>query len=325
MGSIEKIYKLHQLFKERRTPVSLNEIQEELECSERHAYRLVNEELRDKFGAPIELNTERGGYYYNTKQQDNYELPGVWMSQAELEGLSMAHFILERVQAGLLNTDIQKLVQRIQKILANKKIGGSQNLTERIHILSMGRRTYNDAAYKAVINSINKQQQLQVVYYSKSNNETKTRTISPQQLVFYRDNWYLDAYCHTANELRIFALDGIQQVTASQHAAHQIPPEKLHRHYATAYGLFAGEATRTAVLKFNAYRARWVAQEQWHPDQKGTQLADGSYELHLPYHHATELIMDILKYGAEVEVISPPDLRAAVAEKLRAAEKIYAT
>jgi predicted DNA-binding transcriptional regulator YafY len=64
------------------------------------------------------------------------------------------------------------------------------------------------------------------------------REFSPQRLVHYRDNWYLDAVLKTG------------------------------------YGLFAGEAERRAVLRFSPERAQWVSKEKWHPSQVGTLLAE---------------------------------------------------
>ncbi|MGH8744397.1 MAG: helix-turn-helix transcriptional regulator, partial [Burkholderiales bacterium] len=77
------------------------------------------------------------------------------------------------------------------------------------------------------------------------------------------------------------------------------------------------------VLRFTAERARWVAEEQWHPQQKGVFLEDGSYKLSIPYSGTHELVMDILKYGPDVEVIAPGELRSAVAAQLEAAGKQY--
>jgi proteasome accessory factor C len=78
----------------------------------------------------------------------------------------------------------------------------------------------------------------------------------------------------------------------------------------------------TAVLRFTAERARWVANEEWHPEQRGEFLPDGRYQLSLPYADPRELIMDILKYGPDVEVVAPDSLRAAVAERL-STESMY--
>ncbi len=97
----------------------------------------------------------------------------------------------------------------------------------------------------------------------------------------------------------------------------------LSQHFADAYGIFAGKSDKTAVLIFNAYRARWVAEEMWHPKQQGRFLEDGRYEVSIPYGKSQELIMDILKYGPDVEVIAPEELRQAVKERLIQALGIY--
>ena len=68
-----------------------------------------------------------------------------------------------------------------------------------------------------------------------------------------------------------------------------------------------------------------MAEEQWHPQQEGRILADGSYELRIPYADPRELVMDILKHGAEVEVIAPPELRREVAQQLCKAAEKYTT
>jgi len=69
--------------------------------------------------------------------------------------------------------------------------------------------------------------------------------------------------------------------------------------------------------------SRWIAEEQWHPDQKGSYDDEGAWTLELPFSSARELVMDILRYGPEVEVLSPDSLRDAVAESARLAAEIY--
>ena len=77
------------------------------------------------------------------------------------------------------------------------------------------------------------------------------------------------------------------------------------------------------MLRFSAERARWVADERWHPQQSGQFLTDGRYELRIPYRHDQELIMDILRHGSHVEVVSPETLRAEVGQRLREALTQY--
>ena len=56
----------------------------------------------------------------------------------------------------------------------------------------------------------------------------------------------------------------------------------------------------------------------------GTKLADGRYQLDIPYSDPRELVMDILKNGPDVEVIAPEALRKEVKARLVEALQQYA-
>jgi hypothetical protein len=62
-----------------------------------------------------------------------------------------------------------------------------------------------------------------------------------------------------------------------------------------------------------------MADEKWHPEQDGKWPPDGRYELRIPYQNPRELVMHIMRHGANVEVVTPPDLRNEVQEQLRRA------
>ena len=80
---------------------------------------------------------------------------------------------------------------------------------------------------------------------------------------------------------------------------------------------FSGEATAWASLRFTPQRARWVAQETWHPEQRAKFERDGSYVLEVPFSDPRELMMDVLKYGADIEVLGPASLRDQVNAEIR--------
>ena len=78
-----------------------------------------------------------------------------------------------------------------------------------------------------------------------------------------------------------------------------------------------------AVLRFSKERARWVADKRWHPEQAGQYLVDGRYELRIPYRDERELVMDIMRHGADVEAVSPVKLRESVKTQLNQALSAY--
>ena len=58
-------------------------------------------------------------------------------------------------------------------------------------------------------------------------------------------------------------------------------------------------------------------------DQHGRPLDNGGFELRVPYSQEPELLMDILKYGADCEVVGPKALREKVVGLLKAAVGRY--
>lgn len=164
---------------------------------------------------------------------------------------------------------------------------------------------------------------LQITHYGRQVNKLSEREISPQRLVYYRDNWYLDAFCHNKDDLRTFAMDALGVVTLLDKPAVSIEETDLRAELESGYGIFAGAKQEIAKLKFSPFRARWVSKEIWHPEQKSEMQEDGSLLLWIPFSDERELILDILRQGEEVEVVAPAALREMVKNKLRLAIKIY--
>ena len=321
MDRLTRVYKLHQILKSRRRPVPLQVLREELECSRASVIRIIRD-LRLFFRAPLEYDRQANGYCYTQAEGHSFELPGLWFSAAELHSLLAAHKLLTEAQPGLLDGLLAPLAKRIDDILSSVHLGGGE-VARRIRILPMAERAPLDAHFQTVAGAVLQRRRIRIRYYNRSRDERSEREVSPQRLIHYRDNWYLDAWCHMAGALRSFALDAIEAASALDAKAQDEPDAKLDAHFTASYGIFAGAPKATAVLRFTTERARWVARERWHPKQTARFLDDGRYELRIPYSDPRELVMDILKYGVEVEVVSPVDLRRLVAEKLTKAATQY--
>ena len=187
----------------------------------------------------------------------------------------------------------------------------------------MGARAMALPHFELVANAVLKRQRVHIAYAGRSSNTVTEREISPQRLVHYRENWYVDAWCHLREDVRSFAVDAIQRAALLDKKAKNVADKELDEVLASGYGIFSGRSTQWAKLRFTAERARWVGSEQWHPKQKSSYAADGAYVLEVPYADDRELIGDILRHGAEVEVLGPPALRRAVRGQLNAALKRY--
>jgi proteasome accessory factor C len=321
MDRLQRIYKLHQAVSSRRHPVSCQTLQDELECSRATVNRII-QEMRLYFNAPIEYDREHNGYHYALADRETFELPGLWFSETELYALLTTQQLLAHVQPGLLDTQLKPVKERIEQILAARHLG-SEEISARVRILRMTGRNVALECFQTIAGALLQRNRLHISYHGRGNDETSQREISPQRLIHYRDNWYLDAWCHTRKALRSFAVERIIAAKALPQPCRDVPEKQLDAHYASSYGIFAGKPKHTAVLRFTPERARWVADEHWHPQQQSLVLEDGSYELRIPYSDPRELVRDILKHGAEVEVVEPASLRQLLQQQLQQALEKY--
>jgi proteasome accessory factor C len=320
MDRFDRIFDLHKLLSASRYPVSRQRIEEELECSRATAKRIIDA-MRLYLNAPIKYDRELNGYYYDRSDGEMYELPGVWFNSSELHALLSVQQLLEHVQPGLLDQQLAPLKNRIEALLKAQALGGNQ-LSQRIRILRAASRPAGEY-FQRVSSALAQRRQLKISYYQRASDTATERTLSPQRLTYYRDNWYLDAYCHLRQGLRTFALDALTKAEVLTDNALDLTPEELDAHTTDSYGIFSGQSSLMAHLRFTPRRARWVCRETWHPLQQSSWSEKGEYELHIPYHREEELVMDILKYGADVEVIGPAQLRSRIQQQLQNALALY--
>jgi predicted DNA-binding transcriptional regulator YafY len=180
----------------------------------------------------------------------------------------------------------------------------------------MPARSVEPKRFQTICSATLSRKRLQLIYYNHSTGEETQRIVSPQRLIYYKANWYLDGWCHLRKALRSFAVDAIRVATILPLKTREVSNAVLDIHLGGGYGIFAGNPHNTAVLKFTPEAARWVAREQWHSLQKQRLDADGCLILEIPYSQDHELMMDILRYGNRVEVLQPPSLRERIESAL---------
>jgi predicted DNA-binding transcriptional regulator YafY len=282
------------------------------------------EYLRDRLAAPIIWDREHRGYSYDNNEMgaDRYQLPGLWFNTSEIQALLSMDALLENLQPGILSNHVKPLQSRI-RLLLDKGDHSVEEISKRIRILPVAAKNYSGQNFQIISQAVLTRKRLRIRYYSRQQDSDSRREISPQRLVYYRDNWYLDSWCHWRKALRSFAVDAIKQIEILPETAKNIDEQYLNNELTSGYGIFSGAETHQAVLRFSPRIARWVSRESWHPQQQSEYDKSGYYVLKIPYSQDIELIMDILKHGPEVEVLAPPELRNKVIERIRAMQDLY--
>ncbi len=276
--------------------------------------------LRDRLNAPVVFDRDLGGWRLDRNPHHlgtQYEMPGMWFSAQEIHALlTMMHLLANLDAGGLLQPHIAPLRKKLSQILGTGAPLDAE-VGHRIKLVTLGARRMDLPAFQAVGTALLRRQRLRLSYRSRGKAQSTEREVSPQRLVHYRDNWYLDAWCHLRNALRNFSVDAIEHVQVVDTPARDVPEPELDATLGAGYGIFAGHEVQWATLRFTAHRARWVAAETWHPQQRGTWDDAGRWLLELPYADPRELEMDILRHMPHVEVLAPAVLRHSVVEKMR--------
>lgn len=314
MDKLDRIQQLHQLFISHRQPIKLRTLAERLECSEKNARRLIDA-LQDFMRRPVAYDEQHKGWHYAGPAPEGWQVPGLWLTAQELQSLATLLQVLETFGNGLLNSELSAVSNTIRTLLEARRIDADA-LAQRIKILPIAHRTTPNAVLLQVAEALLQRRQL-ALHYVDYDKRSSQRSLSPQTLVYYRDNWYLDAWCHRRNALRIFALARMERVQVLDIPALHVSDKELQQHFADSYGIFAGRTKATATLRFRASIAREIAQQQWHPQQQGRW--DGKdYVLQVPYSDERELVRDVMRYVPEVMVEGPEALRKEVLRRLEA-------
>jgi predicted DNA-binding transcriptional regulator YafY len=246
-----------------------------------------------------------------------YELPGMWFSAEEILALLTMQQLLENLDAGaLLSSHVRPLRARLEKALG-EGLQASAEAVRRIRVETLAARRINLPHFQALGTALLRRQRVLLEYRSRGKDEQSRREVSPQRLIHYRDNWYLDGWCHLREGLRSFSIDAIQAVQVLQEAALDVIDADIDAVLGAGYGIFGGRAGQRALLRFSAERARWVAAERWHREQHGRWDAEGRWLLTVPFSDPRELVMDILRHVPEVEVLAPEALHEEVMRRLR--------
>lgn len=308
MDRTERIHRIDQMLSNRGT-VPKERFLDELQIS-LATFKRDLEYMKDRLHAPIVWDREANGYRFDHAHLTGprYELPGLWFNDSELHALLTMRQLLDDVQPGLLGPHLQPLQSKLQAILASMK-DSPEEIAKRVRVFAVGRRHMPIKHFETIASATIRRKRLRIAHFNRGTGTHTVRVISPQQLVYYRDNWYLDCWCHLRKAIRTFSVDAIQSVELQAAAGKEVSIKQLRKMLGVGYGIFAGKATQVAKLRIEANRARWITQTIWHPDQKSSFNDAGDYLLEIPFTDDRELLNDILGLLPDVEIVAPDSLR----------------
>lgn len=169
--------------------------------------------------------------------------------------------------------------------------------------------------------AIGRRRRLRMRYAAASRDGAITeRTIHPYAVIPYVKSWHVVGYCHLRGDIRLFKIDRIArpQLLDDQFAA---PVDfDLGRNLNEGWWRMPGidGPSEEIILRFRPPSAHFVAEERWHAGQEVAWQDDGTMLFRVHVAVTPELQRWVFRYGRDVDVLAPRELRAWVRDEARA-------
>ena len=293
---------------------------EHFEITRKTAQRDI-EFLRDRMSAPLVYIPEQRGFAY---EDNTYELPGFWLEEKSLTSLLLAYRLASAVPDVAIKTSLRSFLEQLLTKLSHSNAISIKDLSNKVSVRNIEYSKTSEKIYHAMLEALLSSKPIQIEYHSPHNSQTTVRDILPLHLLHYMGTWHIIAHCAMKNELRDFVLSRIKVISpCTDKITARFTSEQVREYVRKTFGIFHGKETKEVCLCFSKDVSTWIAEQAWHPAQKTFVKKDGRLCLTIPVADLREIKREVLKYGSQVEVLSPKSLRTEIKKEIEKMRKVY--
>lgn len=301
---ITRVYRLHHALAGGQCP-SLAELAQRLEVSQRTVERDL-QQLRD-LCAPVVYDRARQGYRFDGP----FELPRLNISAGELTVLLIGQRLLAEA-AGTPFADAARLVMsKLPAMIGDEVSVDPSHLTP--EGISFGAPAVRgDEArlarhFDQLAEAIAHRRTVRMRYYAATRDVISERDVDPYHLRLNEGAWYLIAQCHLRGELRVFAVDRIVELTATDRTFARPAEFDVDQYLGRSWGIEHG-SEHDVRIAFDAVQARWIRERVWLPGQRLTESSDGGVILEVRVSGLESIKRWILSFGSHARALAPAEL-----------------
>ena len=275
--------------------LSLSEIEDRWESRfdlpySRRTFNNHREAVEDVFGIRIECNRSSNRYYIDYSEDVSDE-------NAE--------------SAWLINTFT------VNNILSL----GKQRLSGRVSVEDIpSGHLYLTGIMEAMTEGV----EIKIDYQKYTSASAETLTLRPYAVKEFAKRWYLIAFCIERDGLRVYGLDRIRSLMATDTTFKMEKGFDVEELFATSFGIYLPEGkARTITFRSSEKEARFLRDLPLHKSQKELERKDGYVTFSIFVCPDRNMLMEFCRYGSSIEVLSPSDIRKEIAAELSSAAKLY--
>ena len=266
--------------------------------------------LRDDYGAPVEFDFQKNGYYYT---DNTFFIQQVMLKEGELLTLSTILPLLEQYKYTPLEKSYRDLMQKLIQMLPETITVDSALINNEVHFISDPITTLEPGVFENVLKATKTHFTLQMEYKTAQNTDYEERRFNPYHIICQKGSWYVLGYSHSSEAVRLWAMPRIRncKITGDKFS---IPKDfKLEDHIDVQIGAWGNNGEKHKVeIEFVKGLKTYVMERIWHNSQIIRENQDGSVYLSFETNQLDQTASWIMSFAGGARALNPPELKALV-------------
>ncbi len=315
---LERMLKIHEELR-RGALVNCTKLVKTLEVSRKTVVRDIAF-MRDRLNLPIEFDPHLQVYRYS---QPVSAFPTVHVTEGELLALLVAQRALEQYRGTPFHRQLQVAFGKLSAGLSDRISFSPADELQAVSFKNIGFGKTDLAVFNALSAAVLRQHAVTFDYRKPGDARKTVRRVRPYHLANRENFWYLIGFDQEREALRTFALPRIAEVVVSATRFTRPADFSPEKFFASALGVLSGSGNYRVVIRFTAAVAERVREREWHESQEMRERPGGGLELEMRLGALMEVEQWVLGWGAEAEVIGPPQLRESIRQTVAALTRVY--
>lgn len=301
-----------------RNSVKAQELADILETDLKTIYRDI-ESLR-MANIPIESKPGRYGGFYIPK---DFYFKSPRFSSDEIAALSLGGEILTKSNGFFMEKEFKSALAKIKNSISAEGMNtAAKKISSITYNVDALRTNIRENIFSIIEKSIEEKNTIEVRYYTLSRDEVKRRKLDPYHLIYKSGAWYLIAYCHWRNQVKIFRVDRIHTVTQTDLKFQIQKGFSLSQYLKNSWQITRGEEVKVEIL-FYPPASKYVKEMEWLPTQQIKEGPDDTIIFSAQVNGLMEIKRWILGFGRFAKVLKPQSLRKEIVEELNESISLY--
>lgn len=277
--------------------------------------------LRDRLHAPLDFCRRRNGYFYTS---DTWQLPYFQLTEGEMLALFVTERALREYRGTPYETDLRRAFEKITLSLP-EEVTVDLSALDQTHSFRHSTVTLQDLeTFQQLVAATLRRRRIRVTYWTASRDEETEREIDPYHLANIDGEWFLVGFCHLREEIRMFAPARIRRLEETGDEFTRPADFNIAAYLDGSFRVVreSNANSHHVRLRFNRTAAKWVREKVWHPSQQMNDTPHG-LELSLQVSSLIEVRRWVLSFGADCEVLAPPELRDSIQHEASKLTSLY--